>query len=393
MALHPSERRGWLLVAALAAVAVLRPVGCGGHGKDAPSEVEEAVLAVLADTWPQVVDPALGRAEASAGALQVAVDAWAEAEREGDGAAARVDAQGAWIAAMGDWEQVELLRIGPLGSSLNAVGGQDLGDRVYSWPTTNPCGVDQETVRGDFAQADFLDTHLVTAMGFDALEVLLWSEPGVNACAADVDINTDGSWAALGADAGQQARAEYAAVLVGGLSATMAEARGAWEGPFGRAFAAGDDPYDSPTAALNASYDALFRLETQTKDNKLGEPLGLRDCGGSATCAPEGARSGTSRAWLAANLAGGRLLFTGGDGEGFDDLLAALGQGALSDDLLAAFDDADAAVAAMTGPVDADPAGATAAHAAIDALCALLREDLATVLALKVPSEAAGDND
>jgi predicted lipoprotein len=393
MARTGGEGRGWALIAALAAIAVLRPLGCGGTGKDAGGDdVTEAIAAVLADTWPEVLDPALARAEGSTAALQGALDAWVAAERAGDGVAARAAAQEAWVTAFGDWQQVEVLQLGPLGSSLTAKGGMDLRDRVYSWPTVNPCGVDQETVAGDWRGEGFFAESLVTVTGFDALETLLFSAPGVNACPSQVDINADGSWDALGEPGVQLARAEYAAVLGGGVADTLAQVRAEWEGGYRDTFARAEDPYESAGDALNASFDALFYLETATKDAKLGEPLGLRDCGAD-TCPVEAPASGRSERWLAANLAGGRALFVGGDGQGFDDLLRTLGHEALVDEILAAFDDADAAAAAMTGPVDVDVQGATATHAALDALCDLLREDLATALVLEVPTEAAGDND
>jgi predicted lipoprotein len=386
--------RGWLLIGGLGIALVARPMACdGGPGTGDPA-VAKAVAATLADTWPQVVSPALAEAEEASRLLETALVAWSSAEdTDGDAEAARLAAQEAWRAALGAWQQVEVMQLGPLGSSLTAKGGLDLRDRVYAWPTVNACAVDQQTAREGWREDGFVEASLVNVTGYAALETLLFSEPGVNACPPQVDINADGTWDGLGVDGVQAFRAAHAVRLSVGLRGAMAEARLAWEGGFADDFAAGEGPYDSPQDALNAAFDALFYLESMTKDAKLGEPLGLRDCGAD-TCPVESPLAGASHTWIAANLAGGRRLFTGGEGQGFDDLLAALDQEALALEVLAAFDAADAAAAAVTTPID-DPRqdAALALHAALDDLGELLKGDLATVLALRVPTEAAGDND
>lgn len=386
--------RGWLLLGALAVAVVARPMACdGGPGTGDPA-VSKAVAGVLADVWPEVISPALADAEAATAALEGALVAWSGAEDADAGAeAAQAAAQEAWLAALGAWQRVEVMQIGPLGSSLTAAGGRDLRDRVYAWPVVNACAVDQETVAGEWAEAGFFEANLVNVTGFAALEVLLFSEPGVNACPPQVDLNADGSWDALGADAIQARRAAYAVQLAQGIRGAMAEARTAWDGGFAEDFSSGTGPYGSPDEALNAAFDALFFLETVTKDAKLGEPLGLRDCGAD-TCPVESPIAGASHRWPAENLAGGRWLFAGGEGRGFEDLLRELGHDDLADEVLAAFDAADAAAAALTAPIDdPDPARPLALHEALDVLGDALKNDLATVLALQVPTEASGDND
>ena len=168
---------------------------------------------------------------------------------------------------------------------MTAKGGADLRDEVYSWPTVNRCRVDQETVYGTFRDGGFLDDNLVNVYGLAALETLLFSPPGENGCATEVYINSDGSWAALGVDGVQQARADYAVVVAGGVKDTIAALVDAWDpsgGDFGAALAAGSTPFDGPTSGLQAVFDALFYLENETKDQKLGRPLGLQDCVGLA---------------------------------------------------------------------------------------------------------------
>ncbi len=376
-------RASWALVGLLA----IGRLGC--VPQDDPAEVDPLLAAVLADTWPMVVLPALDDAAAAAAVLASACAAW-----DGSTGAGQVEAQEAWYAAMAAWQRVEPMQIGPLGASITVVGGQDLRDEVYSWPTVNPCAVDELTAGETWRASDFTATHLVNVYGLDALETLLFSPAGVNACPGDAALNTDGSWQALGAEAIQANRAGYAAAVAAAVARSVDDARVA-----GEAFApdfASAVPYESPQSALNAIFDALYYLETRVKDDKLGGPLGLMDCGGA--CLPvETPVAGGSNAWIAANLEGFRTLFLGGEGHGLDDLLEAGGHEDHVSSLLSALDAADAAAAALVVAVDvaaaSDPAPALALHAAIDEVGQVLRGEVAPALLLQIPAEAAGDND
>ncbi len=388
------------LIAALVAAVVLQPAACGGGGESENKALDRAIDAMLADFWPEVVEPSLGEAAAAAAELEAATAAWSAAEIAGEGLAEREVAQLAWFEAMAAWQRVELLQVGPAASSLQAVGGLDLRDAIYSWPTVNPCRVDQETVEGAFTAPDFFEVELVNVTGLDALETVLFSADDANDCPPQVAINADGTWAALGPDGVRQARAAYAEALAKQVSAEVAAIEAAWVGGFADDFAEAEASgvYESRESALNAVYDALFYLETATKDRKLGEPLGLRDCG--ATDCLQGVEtplSGGSELWIRENLAGFRLAFTGGEGAGVDDVLIAVDEGELVDAMLAALDGADAAAAKLQTPVDAaaqgDPTDALALHAALGEVSDLLRSDVAAVLLLQVPDEAAGDND
>ena len=43
------------------------------------------------------------------------------------------------------WQELEVMQIGPARSSLSSVAGKDYRDNIYSWPTVNPCRIDQNT--------------------------------------------------------------------------------------------------------------------------------------------------------------------------------------------------------------------------------------------------------
>ena len=401
MATAAGSGRSWLALGGLTVGALAWQAACGPAAGD--TGLAAATTDLLASVGPLVVLPALRAFESDVAALGGAVDGWQAAlAAGGDGVAERAEAQAAWGAAMASWQRLEVMQIGPAGSSLSTVGGEDLRDEIYSWPTTNPCRVDQETVAGGYADAGFFDASLVNAYGLDALETLLFSGPG-NACPGQVDINARGLWAGLGEPGVAAARADYAAVAVGGVADRAAALRLAWDpdgGDFSGklALAHGGTPYGSEQEALNAVFDALFYLETATKDRKLATPMGEGDCA-TAAC-PEDAElwaSGASLAAVGANLEGFRALFTGGEGGGFDDRLEAAGHGDLGVEILARTDAALARVQGMQGPlseaVTARPAEVQALHDDVKAVADLLKGDLATVMVLEIPSEAAGDND
>ena len=404
MGLAAGSRGSWGVVAGLAAIAFLK-TACDGGAPPGEGPVAGALRALLEDVGPEVVRPALQRAGEASAALSAATTAWRDAEASGgDAAAARLAAQGAWWTLMEAWQEVELLQVGPAASSLTAVAGADLRDEVYSWPTVNRCRVDQETVYARWGADDFFETSLVNVYGLDELEVLLFAQDDENDCPSQVDINADGTWDALGEAGVALNRAEYAVVLAAHVVKGIEELETAWDpagGDFGGQLASGGEAgsaYESAQEGLNAVFDSLFYLETVTKDRKLGYAVSEGDCEGS-TCIEdiESPLAGGSHRWIVVNLGAFRTLYTGGDGQGVDDLLRSLGEDELDASLLAALATAELSAAGLTTPLNeavaADPAAVEAVYADVKAVTDLLKGDLATVLALQIPSEAAGDSD
>ena len=396
---------GWRVVGGLVLLVALRPMACAAPdvgNSGLPPEVAALVATLLGNVGPEVVLPALEDYQAAAIPLDQALNDWASAAQTGgDAVAARQSAQDAYRDAAVSWQAVEMLQLGPAGSSLTVTAGQDLRDEVYSWPTINPCRVDQETVEAAWDTADFFTGNLVNSYGLDALEHVLFAED-VNACPGQVDINADGTWDALGTDGVALNRAEFAVALSAGVNENVAELVNAWSvsgGDFGADLAKsgeGSSSFASMEDGLNAVYDALFYLELVTKDQKLAKPLGLVDCT-AATCPldVEGLASGASVPMIRANLEGFRTLFTGAEVEGLDDLLVALGHGDLAVEIVEAVDAAIVATDAIDGPLfDAvDSVEAMDLHDAVKVVIDLVKGDLATVLTLQIPNEAAGDAD
>ena len=401
MVTEAGDRRSWLVLAGLTALAAFQPLGCEQKGSGDAS-LGASLSALLESAGPEVIVPALVETEAKALALDEALIRLEATLTAGDDPTTdQLAAQEAWRAVMASWQRVELMQLGPLGSSLTALGGEDLRDEVYSWPSVNPCRVDQVTADGGYGEDSFFTESLVNTTGLDAIEHLLFAA-AENVCPAQVTPNADGAWEALGADEVARRRVAYARKLTAGVLTALDDAQARFvEDGFSKALALDDPntPYESEQQALNAVYDALFYLETGTKDKKLATPLGLRDCG--ETICPDEVEhlpSGFGGPAIAANLAGFRALYTGQAGAGVDDLLIELGHAEVNDAVIAGLNDADAAVAALGDAplaelIVSEPEKVLAAHDAVKVVTDLLKGDVATLLALQIPAEAAGDND
>ena len=416
MKVEKSTFSSWQALSALALGAFVLEIGCAVEKEDndgsqeetveeedelleeAPEEVRDALTGMLEDAWPTAIEPALANAEAKVGTLKEAITAWAD---DSASTGARETAQDAWVEAMRAWQELELMQVGPAASSLKAVGGENIRDEIYSWPTTNPCRIDQATARLEFESNTFFDDALVNAVGLDGVETVLFSVPNENSCSSNSGINREGTWNSLGAEGIAQARADFGQALVSEVEADLQRIRDAWEGGFGNELATagqGSASFDSSVKGINAIFDGLFYIETFVKDRKLGWPLGLRSCGAEdCTDEVESLASGLSHEWLAANLEGFRALYTGGEGIGMYDLLVSVDEEMLADSVIRKLDAADEAVATLTAGLNdtvvSDPETLENVHGAIKDVTDLVKVDIATVLSLEVPAEAAGDND
>ncbi len=396
-------------VAAVISMATLTG-GCGGgKGTDpafaAGEEARRVVLTAIAD---DVIVPAYARFVARAEALVMAIDGLEADPLE---TTARATARAAWASAMDAWQEVEVFQIGPAGATTATPGGAGLRDRIYSWPLTNPCRVDQETLSGAHTDATALASAPANVRGLDALEYLLFVSTSENACPINAQINTSGAWNA-GDEAGiASKRAAHAASLARDLAASAKALETAWSptgGDFrGELAAAGQrSVYATAQEALNSLSDAIFYLDTEVKDAKVGTPLGYFDC--STDICPEAfesRRSARSKANLESNVRAFRRIFSGADTTAeavatprhFQALLVAAGQGALAGQMLDAIDRIDASLAAVTTDLESaiqnDLVSVEAIYGAIKGLTDLMKTQFISTLDLELPKRAEGDND
>ncbi len=402
MARAAGSAASWLLLGGLAGAVVLQPFACSGSGDTgtgpgaAGSEAAVAYLGAVGG----VVQDQLWSFEQALLSLDEALAAWSAAvEAGGDGLTERSVAHEAFEQAMAAWQRLEVMQIGALASSLEgSPGAEDLRDEIYSWPTINTCRVDQETVARGFEEADFFTENLANAYGLDALEFLLWAGSDT-VCPGQVPPASDGSWDALGEQGVKQGRAAYALALNQHLLGLTGELASTWE-TFGDELTLdGSGVYESEQEALDAVYRALFYLETSVKDRKLAQPLGLIDCS-EALCPDdvESLPSGLGAEDIYWNLVGFEALFTiDGESTGLDDVLAELGHGDLAEQLLADLGAAQEAASNVDRPFDESVELRTesvqALYDAVKLVTDTLKGDVATVLSLAIPDDAAGDND
>jgi predicted lipoprotein len=342
--------------------------------------------------------------EGHAGVLATAVTELQQSPDETRALAARA----AWRASMASWQRAEPLGFGPAARA-GAPGGQDLRDNIYIFPLANYCQIDQQIVDQAYAGAGF-ETSLASARGLSALEYLLFNVSPGNACLPALSINSTGAWSALG-DQIWQRRADYAdraARDVLERARLLVESWHPERGSFlGQLTSAGQGSvtFASAQLAFNSISDALFYIEKEVKDWKLGWPLGLvPDCINAPALCPaevESRYAAVSTDHLRQNLVGFRRVFQGCGpdytGLGFDDWLVEVGASDLALSMSAATAAAQAAVDALDPPLEqaiyVDPNRVRALHTAIKAITDPLKTELVTVLNLDLPKASEGDND
>ncbi len=375
----------------------------GSPGSAAVDTNADATRSMLVGLATHVYLPTVNAFRDRAEELESATATWAASDDPLDRAAARE----AWDAAVDVWQQAEVMQVGPAGVSSVVPGGQDLRDEIYSWPTTNPCRVDQELIEGDYADAAAFAAQAVNVRGLDALEYLLFAEGTDNACAANSQLNTSGSWAAVPEAELDARRADYAATVASILADHAHALATAWAATGGNFAAelttagAGSATFSTAQAALNSVVDALFYVDTEVKDMKLAQPAGLAECAGTCPDKLESLFAHRSKEHVTANLRGLRLVFTGGapgaDQVGLDDLLTAVGAAQLATELLAEIDQAIAANDAVAGTYEAalsaDVASIVAVHGALKDFTDLMKSQMLTVLDAQLAVSAASDGD
>lgn len=272
---------------------------------------------LLIDTHDQVIFPVLEQFAEHATHFAQAVPAACSTLTAANLSAEISPYQVQWREAMSTWQRAELYWVGPMVDNENA-----LRNRIYSFETAawaDSCAIDIAIVAAE--EADFDITRRAnTARGLDALEYLLFNENLNTACSSAVPQTQ--MWNDLPANERVQKRCKYAGLVAEDIRVN-AQA-------LVSAFAINEGNYRSRFInPANASYhlkqlsDALFYIEKETKDAKLGTPLAFLECAGFACPnAVESRFSAQNAAHIADNLLAFKQLLNGGAGVGFDDLMA-----------------------------------------------------------------------
>lgn len=394
--------------------ALLLGGGCGGDGGDS-SRPDASVIsfdraAMLQNVGENIVLPVYRDFDSKADSLATAVDAHCAALGTAGETTALEAAQAAWREVASAWQVAEPMLFGPAAMESGA-----LRDRIYSWPLTSSCAVDQNVAqkRDDPGNYD-ISLKLVNTRGLDALEYLLFAGDLDTTCPSQV---APPGWDDLPEADRRAARCAFASDAASDLAAQSQIAVNAWDPAFDDFLAdftgAGQSgsAFDSAQDALNVVSDAMFYLDSEIKDMKLAAPAGIA----MNRCTPVGSPCPTdlesrhaahSRENIVANLKGFQMLYTGagpdpgdssGDGPGFEDFLRAAGATQLADtmrdDIAAAIAASEAIPSPMVDALTGDLATVTAAHSATKAVSDNLKSQFLTVLGLDIPDGAAADND
>ena len=374
---------------------------------ETPADVHRALLASLAE---HVIVTTYTEFLAASEALVTATAAYAA----NPGVEAQLGAREAFGDAMDLWQRAEVLQVGPAGSMTAVLGGQDLRDEIYSWPSVNACRVDQEVVEKAYSNGVAFAGELTNVRGLDAIEYLLYPPETGNGCKASSSINKNGDWEVL-VESGQleAQRAAYSATLSTLLAEEASALLDLWtqgDNSFSDALASagdGSEVYETAQDGLNAISDAMFYLDKMTKDMKLAMPAGISGCEDDICPGElESLHAHRSAANVAQNIIALQALFLGtyaiepevqAEVLGFDDLLIAMGAQALALDMIDKLAAARAVAVNVEAPyaelLEDDPQKVVEVHAALKAFTDLMKTELVATLDLSLPVSAAGDND
>ncbi|NQZ08292.1 MAG: imelysin family protein [Algicola sp.] len=406
---------------AIVVLAVVQGCGEGGsssvgtdYGQAADSGsggVDYDHTQLLANLADNIILPTYQSFQTNTVAQTVSLNAYCDALAAGDAdlPTQQQSAQNHWKTLSAVWQQAEMMQIGPLSANQHA-----LRNTIYSWPVVSACGVDQDVVyfqQGNINGTQYqISQRTDTRRGIDALEHLLFSQNLNHSCNGNV--GPLGDWNIRTDMERMIARCDFAIVVADDINQNATTLVNAWSGDSGYAAklkSAGENGSDFETSlqGVNAISDAMFYLDSVTKDGKLGKPLGKKDNSCANAVCPsdvESALSAQSVEHIVANVVGFSKLFYGsqsgladGEGVGFDDYLIAVGdeQTALriTQGLLEMQQLADQLQMPLAELLVTDAAQVEALYARIKVVTDEMKTSFITSLALDLPQTSAGDND
>jgi hypothetical protein len=213
-------------------------------------------------------------------------------------------------------------------------------------------------------------------------------------------------WSSWPVEERRARRQAYARAAAQDVKARADGLAGAWSDAFMDSLRNAGENATYPTldVAMNQVTEALFALEAQVKDGKLGQPLGYKNACVSPPCLDrlESQYARHNSANLRENLVGFRRLVEGCEanytGYGLDDLVTAKGGASLATRLNSALRDVQTALDAMAEPdlseaMRADVGSVQALYDSVKAVTDLLKSETVMTLDLRLPAALEGDND
>ena len=315
-------------------------------------------------------------------------------------------AQNQWQNTMATWQQLEVMQVGPLVTDENF-----LRNEIYSWPVYNYCAVDLDVHYyqvGEIAGTPYdISRRTANRKGLDALEYLLFNPSLAHSCKTDT-LGPAG-WNSKSEMVRKVERCEFAIEVASELHDSALELEQQWlsEDGFANTLktvnSATSGQFESIDKAINHLTDALFYIDSITKDIKLGAPIGLtpNSCG-TASCLKdvESFYSNHTLANIKANLEAMLLVFEGSAPDNqiaFDDYLAAVDAEALADEMRNDITSTIALLDAFEGDfstaVESNPAQIQDLYISIKKVTDNLKSTFIVFLSLQLPSSSAGDAD
>lgn len=319
-------------------------------------------------------------------------------------------AKDSWRNAIDAWQLADMMQLPPLLADDGA-----LRNNIYSWPITNSCGVDLDVT---YFKADDINgqpydiaKRSASRKSMVGLEYLLFNDNLEHSCTGST-IPVD--WNAQTEQYRKIARCEYALEVAKDIETNTDELLVQWLGENDNAgYAAklkqageADSDFDSVHDAVNEISDAIFYLDSVTKDEKLATPLGLfsNECGTQAC--PESVESTYSKYSInniENNLLALKMFLQGAltdnqaEALGFTDYLNDVGDTLtaefLTEQVEVAINDAQNYPNSLADTLVSDEEKVTATHAEVKAITDSLKSDFINSLALELPQTSAGDND
>jgi predicted lipoprotein len=315
----------------------------------------------------------------------------------------QMSAKQSWRDAMAVWQIAEVMQIGPLLDNNNA-----LRNKIYSWPNTSACALDQDIVLAEQADYD-ISSRTASRKGLDAIEYLLFNPSLDHSCT--VFGTAPQGWNNRTDTDRTAARCGLAKMAATDLVSNTQALLTAWNGTASvQGYAdilknAGqvDSIFSNSQDAVNDVSDAIFYIEKFTKDAKLATPLGVfaNDCG-LVACAEnvESRFAYHSLQNIISNIQGLNMIFLGGEtdaGVGFEDYLLDVGAAdtaaQMRGDLAEVIEFALSLQTTLSELLVQDPDKVQEVHDQLKDVTDNMKTDFIQRLALELPATSAGDND
>ncbi len=347
---------------------------------------------------------------------QSALTSYCDAIGSDDEVSARESAQAEWQTLMVQWQKAEMHNLGPAAAEASLLRNQ-----IYAYDTRpfDSCRTDRAVV---LAEEDGFDigTRDFNSRGLDALEYILF-EDNLNHTCTDSNPQTD-VWDARAELERKQARCGYAIDVAVDINEAATAIYAAWipsDGNYRETYIGNSDTHE---LILAATSDAMFYVEKDSKDAKVGVPLGFND-GCTETACPEGVESPfASHALenLQANVESFLSLYNGVEGLSFDDIISDAdmdvintdfadnvtaildlidtmlsGGDSISEQAQAILDGGDRSACenSNANPDTDQTLTACALHGLLKQLNDRLRTDFVTIIGVDLPDRVRGDTD